>query len=477
MLSEVSQLCQNAHIGGVVVTGRSFLVDELGQHEHILQIVFTREPRPEEARAFVTKFVQLRRGTQAHAQDLITRIEQDADLRALARTPLMLAFMTILDELEGRLPDRRIEIYYRLGEMLVDRWTRSRSIGMSSHFRDRPTRADALRVLGPLAWWTVERGGGTVHEAELYREIERIECRRETPTEASKRATALLELLRSDTALLVPRPGNRWSFVHGSIGEYFAGVEVERDRQRWAALLENPFRAEWREIAIFCAGNLGVIEGRVDSLDTLVTAIMKKSHRPGRYDAKYPSLFIGLLEESPGLSRQQIDDLVERLLKLTLTNSYSGVVKPRVQLELVSFLSEARSGVAQSLGSALRRWFSRHSANIRWDRIFPNRSALPPSIWLHRIFMQAPAKLIAHIALGPLVASMVDSWITTYNIDLSPTLQHWEQQTNWRYRFAKWLITSDESARQQPFEDVLPQFMPPSEPPGQASPPALPSPQ
>lgn len=456
LLGEVRQLQADDRLGGVVVSGRSFLVDEVRPQDHGLQIVNTRAPEQAEIRSFLTTFVELRRGSSKHVKDLIGRIENDPDLKGLTQTPLMLAFMAILDELEGRLPDRRIEIYYRLGEMLVDRWTRARSIGTSSHQHERPTRADALRVLGPLAWWTVERGGGAIPEDELFRELVRIESKRRATPEAEQRARAMLELLRCDTALLVPQPGRRWSFVHASIGEYFAGVEAERDRQRWSALLEDPFRTEWREILLFCAGQLGVIEGRVDSLDSLVSAVLAKSRRAGRNDAKYPSLLIGLLQESPGLSRPQIEQLVASLLELMLTNEFSDDAARQTYIGFSRLSHSSRGVVAEQLGVGLRLWFSERTSKHRWDRALDNRnSGLPGRLWATWYADLSSGELAWIVIPGVIGILESNESIRFHDIDLGPTLARWAQQPNWRYRFAEWIVRNDREAQSRPFGEVF----------------------
>lgn len=455
VLTEIDSLLTDGRVGGVVVTGRSFLVDELGRHAQRLRLAFTRPPQSQQIQAFVGTFVRLRRGVDVHARELIDRIERDADLRALARTPLMLAFMVILDELEGRLPDRRIEIYYRLGEMLVDRWTRARSIGVAASRRERPTRADAMRVLGPLAWWTLERGGGAVPETALLQEIERIEARRETAEEAHRRAVALLDLLRSDTALLVPRPGGDWSFVHQSIAEYFAGVEVERDPRRWAQLLADPYRPEWREIVLFCAGQLGVIDGRMEPLDRLIDAILAKGRRRGRYDAKYPSLLMGLLTESPGLSRRQIDQLVERLLTLVFEMAFSLEAYFQVQYGFVALLNEARGAVAESLAAALRERFQT-PGRIHWDRVFWGSPII--EIIAAREFT---ARQVVGRMLGPFGLSLVDPWATNLGVDLGPARESWAKRDELVYRFAEWWVGSEVADRDAPYPDIEPKLRPP----------------
>ena len=453
VLREMSLLLRQGHIGGVVVTGRSFLVDELRGEDHEMRIVSTRAARPEEIRAFLEAFVTYRGARQTDVEDLINRIERDPDLRALARTPLMLAFTAILNELEGRLPDRRIEIYYRLGEMLVDRWTRARSIGTSKRRHATPTRADALRVLGPLAWWTVEQGGGAVPEAALEREIQRIEAKRETAAEAARQSSALLDLLRRDTALLVPRSSNQWSFVHRSVGEYFAGIHAERDHKRWHDLLEDPFRSEWREIVLFCCGQLGIIEGRVDSLDELVSAILGKSRRPGRYDATYPSLLIGLLEEMPGLSRQQTTKIAARLLELVLTMSFTHGAARQIQRDFVDLLLKSHGLPAEVLGEQLRRWFSRKTRSIRWDRLFvaglwSSSSEAPRSVANENFYQ------IVLTMLGPLLWAIEPDLRDRYQIDIGPTLARWKQETDWRYRVAEWFVTSSDEQLERPFGEV-----------------------
>lgn len=459
VLFEASRLLSEGRVGGVVVTCRSFLVDEIGDARVALRTVTIEPPTKDQIRGFLTKFAELRHGAAAHATDLVQRVEKDADLLALAQTPLMLAFMAILDEIEGRLPDRRIEIYYRLSELLVDRWTRARSLGSVTHQRQRPTRADALRVLGPLAWWIVEQGG-TVPEAELSREIERIEARRETTEEASRRAKTLLELLRADTALLVPHPGQRWSFVHKSVGEYFAAIEAERDSKRWDELLADPFRPEWREILLFCAGQLGVIEGRMERLDQLIEAILTSSSGSVRYDANYPSLIIALLRESPGLSRQQVDRLVERLLELALVSVTAPSGRDRnevffIQGELVGFLCSARGPLADSLSVSLRRLFSNFSHRIEWDRLMLSETL--PFATTVKLGGNEPVSAVAMaVALGFFTGALCLGWLASHEIDLAPTLARWRQQPGWRYRLAEWLVAhaSDEAAWFRPFAEV-----------------------
>jgi len=82
--------------------------------------------------------------------------------------------LVVLHETEGRLPERRVEVYYRLSELLIDRWTRTRS---AAHHARGPSRGTATRVLGPLAWWIVERGAAPVLDDEQVERLVPIESR------------------------------------------------------------------------------------------------------------------------------------------------------------------------------------------------------------------------------------------------------------------------------------------------------------
>jgi hypothetical protein len=366
VLVEVSELLREKRVGGIVVTGRSFLIDEVRRPDHALRVVSTQEPSWPQIEAFLATFTRLCQGDRASPQHLVSRIARDPDLRALARSPLMLTFMAVLDELEGRLPDRRIEIYYRVGELLVDRWTRAHGMDTRPSHQEQPTPTAARRVLGSLAWLAVERGGGTIDELELTREIERTEGSGATPEAAKVRARALLESLRSNATLLVPQTGGRWAFVHGSIGEYLAGAEVERDETRWTSLLGDLLRPEWREIVLFCAGQLGAIEHRTNRLETLVKAVLATHPHEGRHESRYPSLLIGLLEEAPGLDGRLIDALMRRLLESLTRTVYPRAVAGQVRRELLSLLLKARGPLIKSFDLQLHRFDAMRRDDTDW---------------------------------------------------------------------------------------------------------------
>ncbi len=459
VLRELVEAARERRFRAIVLTGRSFLAKELAPFGDDLTMVSVRSPDGAEVERFLRAFARLWGHGPDHAERLAARIRADSDLRALARTPLVLAFLALLHEVEGRLPDRRVEIYWRLGEMLVDRWSLARSLANPEVRATRATRGDALRVLGPLAWWVVERGGAAVSSAELESELVAIESRRERREVAEARARALLELLRHDTALLVPQPGDRWAFVHPQITEYFAAVGAVRMADTWEGLLAHPFRAEWREVVLFAASVLGTLEGRDDQLEELVRAILTVGR--SSYDARHPSLLVGLLSEQPGLSTRQISALVDRVLRFMLVNKLPTGTLARAQKEVVSYLRDAPArGGGPAVGDGLRRWFRpRPVSRIRWEWALRTSSwsagAVVPVAFhpeqLSRKFEEdypvrweeADGYALCDIAPpavgGPLLAAL-PNLLVAHGIDAEPLLAMWLGHDDWRLRAVAWHI-------------------------------------
>lgn len=470
---EVAGLVEQGKIAGVVLSGRSYLVDELRGESPRFRAASCRAPSPDQIRSYLERFLVARGTADAGrvATELADDILADRDLGELARTPLLLVFLALLHEIEGRLPDRRIEVYDRLAELLVERWVRARSLsrlGQSTGSR-KAGRGEAWRVLGPLAWWFVERGGGAVPEVEIETRLCAIEALREEAPEAGRRARELLDLLRHDSALLRPEPRNSWAFVHPSVAEFFAARDAARDPDRWSLLIADPFRPEWREIVAFAAGFVGIEQGNTALLDQLVEAVLRGTRRAGRYEARHPSLLVGLLVEDPLLSSRQKRALAARLCEFWFTNAFHREVPrrsaqpgpglltrlversaDRVQAEAAAFLSwGAGSALRDMLAAELAGWFApQPSPSIRWDRLLAASRyvASPEAEQAFRFLLTHWAKVAPELRApldprhaplletgGPLLESL-PALLPSYDISPEPLLSFLRGHADWRLR-------------------------------------------
>lgn len=385
VLAEVQRLLERG-LGCVLITTRPYVLDPPRLHPLLDTVETTqlRDPTVAEIDRFVHTFGAARARPASALRALTDEIVRHPTLRALASTPLILAFLCVLDEITGRLPEHRVEIYHRLGELLVERWRIARRLAGERN-EPRLSRGDILRVLGPLACWLLERGGAPVPDDALLHTIARIElARNEAPDVATDRARRLLDILKADTALLQRSPDGRWSFLHLSLVEYFAATATANDDARWSALLADPFDPERRELLLLLAGYLALIEGRVQRLDTLCDAILRHAHRPGPYPAAYPLLLIDLLHDlSAQLATHHQTALLDRLFELVLVEDLHEDAINDTQHALIDLIRFATAtDLRAPMRAALQRWLAPPREEIRWDRV--GRMATEVSVGQHR---------------------------------------------------------------------------------------------
>ncbi|HMV69484.1 MAG TPA: NACHT domain-containing protein, partial [Myxococcota bacterium] len=299
----------------IVVTARTLVLDDLlVEHTRGYRRVHVRRLPEAQLRPFIARFFSQRmrpKEAARQAADLAARIGGDRDLQALAATPLLLVFLILLHALEGRLPERRIEVYQRLGELLIDRWARTRRLAGPAPAG--VTRAEVLRVLGPLAWRLVQRGGGRVPAAWLEGEIARLEAARGTD-DPRQRAHDLLAMLAEQTALLSRDAWGWWGFLHLSVAEYFAAVEARRDPARQEGLLADPLVPGWQPVIVFLAGLCGVVEADDLRMRQVAESALRATSRAGRYHLRHVVLLGELVSERPGWSDRDLARLVHQLL-------------------------------------------------------------------------------------------------------------------------------------------------------------------
>lgn len=433
LVEEAVGLAEQGRVLGVVLTGRSLLVDELRRFTTRCRMLRLRAPSREQIEHYLGQFMGLRASPvpATSPAELTRRIWEDRDLRALAATPLLLLFLALLHEFEGRLPDRRVEIYARLSELLVDRWVHARSLASRTSRTRTMTRGEVQTVLGPLAWWVVERGGGAVPESDFQARLTDLLGRREEPPEAVRRAGELLQLLQHDSALLRPEPGRRWAFIHHSVAEFFAAREAEREPTCWEHLVRDPYATRWREVLLFAAGIVGTERGSVARVDALVETILRGARRRGRYEARHPSLLIGILREDPGLTTRQKRTLLLRVGKFWFENAFYRESAISAQAEGVEFLDwAAGSPLAPLVREMLAHYLAGASlTRANWTRVLAaslDTSVDQSDAWskFDRLGGTALRASFRRMVVGPLLAAL-PRLMRAYELDPTPVLATW----------------------------------------------------
>lgn len=179
----------------------------------------------------------VRQTAQVQANDLIGRIKRTPALAAMALNPLLLTMIATVHCYRGVLPGRRVELYAEMCDVLLGR--RQDAKGMT----DSLTVAQKKVVLQRIALnrMTKKRlSFKTVTGMLLIRE------KLTTVAGESVAPDAFLKQIENVSGLLVERDEGVYGFVHKSIQEYLAAVEI-RERQQELILTRNIDDPWWDE--------------------------------------------------------------------------------------------------------------------------------------------------------------------------------------------------------------------------------------
>ncbi|HEX6468085.1 MAG TPA: NACHT domain-containing protein [Streptosporangiaceae bacterium] len=239
---------------------------------------------------------------------LLTVIEADRHLRALAVNPLLCALLCALNRERNRdLPRDRMEVYAAALEMLLGRRDRARQIASPAELT---TTAQTI-LLQDLAFWLLRNGWSDAPMERVKEHIAR--SRRNLPRVDATPWTLLRHLLERSGLLREPTVG-RVDFIHRTFQEYLAGkAAVEGDEIGF--LVANALDDQWREVIIMAAGHAQPKQ-RDELLDTLL--------HPSRHDfffgenrEKLSLIAVACLQTAPQISPEQhaeIDQLTRELI-------------------------------------------------------------------------------------------------------------------------------------------------------------------
>ncbi|MEZ4432121.1 MAG: NACHT domain-containing protein [bacterium] len=209
---------------------------------------------------------------------LAAQINGRPTLKALARTPLLLTLLALVQRMDVPLPKNRVELYGQLTVVLVERWNQVRSLagpGPASLLRV----GDAIRLLGPLALQMVKRGErGWIDETRLVAHLREVLS--QGPVRGFESAEALVELFRSSLGLLVEQAPGSYAFSHSTLLEYFAARELVRGRglERLVAS-EAVFDANLREVIRLAVAEVGQVQLDNERLNEVVQIVVDAARK------------------------------------------------------------------------------------------------------------------------------------------------------------------------------------------------------
>ena len=235
---------------------------------------------------------EARREGVADGEHIVRGFEDHPYIRDLARNPLMLSAICLVNYFEGgHLPEDRSVLYKLCVEGLLHYWDQRRGIHSEFSF-DEKLRACREVALAMLADDRAE------YEAEKVQGIF---------TEAlgdSARAESLLTHIRYRTGLLLERRPEVFAFAHLTFQEYLTAREIA-ERGKYEMLASHFGGAHWQEVTLLCA--------RIRDASDLLMGILSL---PEERITEHWKLLLQVREEAQDMNEKTRKALVDRPLDI-----------------------------------------------------------------------------------------------------------------------------------------------------------------
>jgi hypothetical protein len=233
--------------------------------------------------AHVLRLSPLSSNDQQELEEIYTTLKENPRLHSLAENPLLLTVITALHRYE-RLPDKRILVYDRCADLLLETWAKLR--GTKARWQDlKLSKEDQYACVAHLGFVLHERAQEQTTDATrtqvstdvdvptrfMLREIERFLQKQSfftSKAEQNVQAKRFLDLIQEEAGLIVERGTDEngeslYGFVHRTFQEYFAAADIyERYQQEEDASIISDFLKKhlhdphWSEVILLLFGKL-----------------------------------------------------------------------------------------------------------------------------------------------------------------------------------------------------------------------------
>ncbi|MBD1997769.1 NACHT domain-containing NTPase [Leptolyngbya sp. FACHB-541] len=247
------------------------------------------------------------------AEKFLQKLKQEAPIRELATSPLLLTLLCLVFEDSGSFPTNRAELYQNGVDVLLKKWDTKRNIE-----RDQVYKRLSLKrkedLLSQIAYTTFQVGNYFFKQRELEKYIscyiQNLSDASTDPEALELDSVAVLKSIEAQHGLFVERAREIYSFSHLTFHEYFTArkialsspnegislqsspVEHETPLQQ---LINHMTEKRWREVILLTAGML-------DNANTLLQSIKAQIDNLLKGDRKLQQFLVWLNQKSQSIN-------------------------------------------------------------------------------------------------------------------------------------------------------------------------------
>ncbi len=213
-----------------------------------------------------------------HSKELLSALDRNPRLKALARNPFLLSGMALIHRAEGRLPRYRVQAYELFARALCETWSTARRLVGEGPEQEIPYEEEGLPILGQLAYRMHEKWpSGVAPEsfvvdtlADLLVDLRGIDRRA-----ARRVAKRFLGRAAEDVQVLLERGAGEWGFLHLTFQEFFAAAGLHATEEFEAAAKERLFDTRWEEVIRLGVGYQALVQKRPLAARRFVEAVFR----------------------------------------------------------------------------------------------------------------------------------------------------------------------------------------------------------
>jgi hypothetical protein len=285
-------------------------------------------------------FPESARTADLHLAELAEALRSRAEIRRMARNPVMLTALAVVHWNERRLPEQRADLY----ESVLNWLARSREKREGREPAER-----CLAVLQQLALAMQKQPEGRVLQVSKGRAADMLAPQFDAVPKSRRHRMAqeFVEQEEVDSGIVVSR-GSETRFWHLTFQEYLAARAIaglaEKVQQDLLLTADRIYKPEWREVALLLGGVLHK-QGK-DKVDGLVSALLEgMGERPSLAEqARCAGLLGAMVRDLRPFNYQPADPRYQRTMEAVLgifDADKANAIEPLVRL-----------GAAEALGQA-----------------------------------------------------------------------------------------------------------------------------